>query len=160
MCAKSTKHLETTLLNIYKFNGDIILLNVEHWCENVFFREFAKTIKRPFTVRYNPYTQSVDVLKDTPSINSVVEELRHELDIVGDALSRLNKQLGVWQPGWGSPLSASMLAMSSPSTAVEILLVTRPSSLQWMCIAIGKMLFCSQACTNYWYRLGMFSRRY
>uniref|UniRef100_A0A671WR96 tryptophan 5-monooxygenase n=1 Tax=Sparus aurata TaxID=8175 RepID=A0A671WR96_SPAAU len=58
-------------------------------------REFAKTIKRPFTVRYNPYTQSVDVLKDTPSINSVVEELRHELDIVGDALIRLNKQLGV-----------------------------------------------------------------
>ncbi|XP_020514816.1 tryptophan 5-hydroxylase 1a isoform X2 [Labrus bergylta] len=58
-------------------------------------REFAKTIKRPFTVRYNPYTQSVDVLKDTPSINSVVEELRHELDIVGDALIRLNKQQGV-----------------------------------------------------------------
>jgi tryptophan 5-monooxygenase len=58
-------------------------------------REFAKTIKRPFTVRYNPYTQSVDVLKDTPSINSVVEELRHDLDIVGDALSRLNKHLGV-----------------------------------------------------------------
>lgn len=58
-------------------------------------REFAKTIKRPFTVRYNPYTQCVDVLKDTPSINSVVEDLRHDLDIVGDALSRLNKQLGV-----------------------------------------------------------------
>uniref|UniRef100_A0AAR2JV95 tryptophan 5-monooxygenase n=1 Tax=Pygocentrus nattereri TaxID=42514 RepID=A0AAR2JV95_PYGNA len=58
-------------------------------------REFAKTIKRPFTVRYNPYTQSVDVLKDTTSINSVVEELRHELDIVGDALNRLNKHLGV-----------------------------------------------------------------
>lgn len=58
-------------------------------------REFAKTIKRPFSVRYNPYTQSVDVLKDTTSINSVVEELRHELDIVGDALNRLNKQLGV-----------------------------------------------------------------
>lgn len=65
------------------------------WMIFCFFREFAKTIKRPFTVRYNPYTQSVDVLKDTPSINSVVEELRHELDIVGDALSRLNKQLGV-----------------------------------------------------------------
>ncbi|XP_053345609.1 tryptophan 5-hydroxylase 1a isoform X1 [Clarias gariepinus] len=55
-------------------------------------REFAKTIKRPFTVRYNPYTQSVDVLKDTTSINCVVEELRHELDIVGDALNRLNKE--------------------------------------------------------------------
>ncbi|TSK13452.1 Tryptophan 5-hydroxylase [Bagarius yarrelli] len=54
-------------------------------------REFAKTIKRPFTVRYNPYTQSVDVLKDTASIKCVVEELRQELDIVGDALNRLNQ---------------------------------------------------------------------
>ncbi|XP_056454382.1 tryptophan 5-hydroxylase 1a [Gadus chalcogrammus] len=58
-------------------------------------REFAKTMRRPFTIRYNPYTQSVDVLKDTPSINSVVEELRHELDIVGDALNRLNRHLGI-----------------------------------------------------------------
>jgi tryptophan 5-monooxygenase len=52
-------------------------------------------MRRPFTIRYNPYTQSVDVLKDTPSINSVVEELRHELDIVGDALNRLNRHLGI-----------------------------------------------------------------
>ncbi|XP_062845462.1 tryptophan 5-hydroxylase 1b [Trichomycterus rosablanca] len=58
-------------------------------------REFAKTIKRSFTVRYNPYTQSVCVLRDMPSINDVVEELRHELDIVGDALQRLNKHMGV-----------------------------------------------------------------
>ncbi|KAE8297180.1 Tryptophan 5-hydroxylase [Larimichthys crocea] len=53
-------------------------------------REFAKTIQRPFTVRYNPYTQSVDVLKDTNSINSMVKDIRHELDIVEDALNRLN----------------------------------------------------------------------
>lgn len=58
-------------------------------------REFAKTIKRPFTVRYNPYTQSVCVLRDMPSINRVVEELRNELDIVGDALQRLSKRIGV-----------------------------------------------------------------
>ncbi|KAM7406584.1 hypothetical protein PAMP_000955 [Pampus punctatissimus] len=54
-------------------------------------REFAKTIRRPFTVCYNPYTQSVDVLKDTSSINSMVKDIRHELDIVEDALNRLNK---------------------------------------------------------------------
>ncbi|KAM7423574.1 hypothetical protein PAMA_000093 [Pampus argenteus] len=54
-------------------------------------REFAKTIRRPFTVCYNPYTQSVDVLKDTSSINSMVKDIRHELDIVEDALTRLNK---------------------------------------------------------------------
>ncbi|XP_059208499.1 tryptophan 5-hydroxylase 1-like isoform X2 [Centropristis striata] len=54
-------------------------------------REFAKTIWRPFTVRYDPYTQSVDVLKDTNSINSMVKDIRHELDIVEDALNRLTK---------------------------------------------------------------------
>lgn len=58
-------------------------------------REFAKTIKRPFSVRYNPYTQSVDILKDTKSITNVVKELRHELDIISDALNRMNKHLGV-----------------------------------------------------------------
>uniref|UniRef100_A0A8C4HC17 tryptophan 5-monooxygenase n=1 Tax=Dicentrarchus labrax TaxID=13489 RepID=A0A8C4HC17_DICLA len=52
-------------------------------------RSFAKTIRRPFTVHYNPYTQSVDVLKDTNSINSMVKDIRHELDIVEDALNRL-----------------------------------------------------------------------
>ncbi|XP_064168159.1 tryptophan 5-hydroxylase 1-like [Anguilla rostrata] len=55
-------------------------------------REFAKSIKRPFTVRYNPYTRSVDILKDTSSIIDVVEELKYELDTVADALRRLNKQ--------------------------------------------------------------------
>ncbi|KAM9366659.1 tryptophan 5-hydroxylase 1-like [Symphorus nematophorus] len=53
-------------------------------------REFAKTIRRPFTVHYNPYTQSVDVLKDTSSINTMVKDIRHELDIVEDALNRLS----------------------------------------------------------------------
>ncbi|XP_073460208.1 tryptophan 5-hydroxylase 1 isoform X1 [Lithobates pipiens] len=58
-------------------------------------REFAKTIKRPFGLKYNPYTQSVQVLKDTRSITNVVSDLRHELDIVSDALNKMNKQLGV-----------------------------------------------------------------
>ncbi|KAM9832170.1 tryptophan 5-hydroxylase 1-like [Neosynchiropus ocellatus] len=54
-------------------------------------REFAKTISRPFSVRYNAYTQSVDVLKDTNGINDMVKDIQHELDIVEDALNRLNQ---------------------------------------------------------------------
>ncbi|XP_032415697.1 tryptophan 5-hydroxylase 1-like [Xiphophorus hellerii] len=54
-------------------------------------REFAKTLKRPFTVNYNPYTQSVDLLRDTSNINNMVKDIRHELDIVEDALRRLGK---------------------------------------------------------------------
>uniref|UniRef100_A0A669BPZ7 tryptophan 5-monooxygenase n=1 Tax=Oreochromis niloticus TaxID=8128 RepID=A0A669BPZ7_ORENI len=56
-------------------------------------REFAKTLRRPFTIRYDPYTQSVDVLEDTNNINSMVKDIRHELDIVEDALNRLSKKL-------------------------------------------------------------------
>ncbi|XP_078077370.1 tryptophan 5-hydroxylase 1a [Mustelus asterias] len=58
-------------------------------------REFAKMIKRPFGVRYNPYSQSVEILKDTKSITNVVKELCQELDIVSDALSKINKQFGI-----------------------------------------------------------------
>uniref|UniRef100_A0A493TAQ5 Biopterin-dependent aromatic amino acid hydroxylase family profile domain-containing protein n=1 Tax=Anas platyrhynchos platyrhynchos TaxID=8840 RepID=A0A493TAQ5_ANAPP len=58
-------------------------------------REFAKTIKHPFGMQYNPYTQSVQILKDTKSIASMVNELRHELDVVIDALSKMGKQLEV-----------------------------------------------------------------
>ncbi|XP_036375865.1 tryptophan 5-hydroxylase 2 isoform X3 [Megalops cyprinoides] len=58
-------------------------------------REFAKTIQRPFSVYYNPYTQSVDLLKDTRSIENVVQELRSDLTTVCDALGKMNKYLGI-----------------------------------------------------------------
>ncbi|NP_001191619.1 tryptophan 5-monoxygenase [Aplysia californica] len=52
-------------------------------------RQFASTIKRPFAVRYNPYTESVDVLDSTRCIATVVSELKGDLCIVSDALKRL-----------------------------------------------------------------------
>ncbi|KAF3705998.1 Tryptophan 5-hydroxylase 2 [Channa argus] len=58
-------------------------------------REFAKTIKRPFSVYYNPYTQSVDLLKDTRSIENVVQDLRSDLTTVCDALSKMNTYMGI-----------------------------------------------------------------
>ncbi|XP_058244270.1 tryptophan 5-hydroxylase 2 isoform X1 [Hemibagrus wyckioides] len=58
-------------------------------------REFAKTIKRPFSVYYNPYTQSIDLLKDTRSIENVVQDLRSDLTTVCDALGKMNKYLGI-----------------------------------------------------------------
>ncbi|CAI5668426.1 tryptophan 5-hydroxylase 2 [Oreochromis niloticus] len=58
-------------------------------------REFAKTIKRPFSVYYNPYTQSVDLLKDTRSIEDVVQDLRSDLTTVCDALEKMNTYMGI-----------------------------------------------------------------
>ncbi|XP_056137326.1 tryptophan 5-hydroxylase 2 isoform X2 [Lampris incognitus] len=58
-------------------------------------REFAKMIKRPFSVYYNPYTQSIDLLKDTRSIENVVQDLRSDLTTVCDALGKMNTYLGI-----------------------------------------------------------------
>ena len=64
-------------------------------CVCVCDREFAKTIKRPFSVYYNPYTQSIDLLKDTRSIENVVQDLRSDLTTVCDALGKMNTYMGI-----------------------------------------------------------------
>nr|CAA76184.1 phenylalanine hydroxylase [Geodia cydonium] len=52
--------------------------------------EFARTIPRPFSVRYNPYTQSVDIIKDKSSVQTLVNDIRYEVDILQDALRKLD----------------------------------------------------------------------
>ncbi|XP_012889571.1 PREDICTED: tryptophan 5-hydroxylase 1 [Dipodomys ordii] len=66
----------------------------KHFLEDflLVFREFTKTIKRTFGVKYNPYTQSIQILKDTKSITSAMNDLRHDLDIVSDALAKVSRQ--------------------------------------------------------------------
>lgn len=55
------------------------------------FRAFANTIQRPFGVRYNPYTQSVEVLTNTQKIAAIVSELRGDLCIVSNALRKIHE---------------------------------------------------------------------
>lgn len=53
-------------------------------------RVFAEGIQRPFGVRYNPYTQSVEVLSNAQKITAVVSELRGDLSIVCSALKKIS----------------------------------------------------------------------
>ncbi|XP_065171266.1 tryptophan 5-hydroxylase 1-like isoform X2 [Atheta coriaria] len=53
-------------------------------------RTFAGTIQRPFGIRYNPYTQSVEVLSNAQKITALVSELRGDLCIVNDALKKIS----------------------------------------------------------------------
>lgn len=55
-------------------------------------RTFANQIERPFGLRYNPYTQSVEVLTDARKITAVVSELRGDLCIVSNALRKIHEQ--------------------------------------------------------------------
>lgn len=53
-------------------------------------RLYAESIQRPFGVRYNPYTQSVEVLSSAKRITAVVCELRGDLSIVSSALRKVH----------------------------------------------------------------------
>nr|CAD7459816.1 unnamed protein product [Timema tahoe] len=53
---------------------------------------FANRIQRPFGVRYNPYTQSVEVLSNAEKIVTLVSELRGDLCIVSNALRKIHAQ--------------------------------------------------------------------
>ncbi|XP_019882988.1 tryptophan 5-hydroxylase 1 isoform X2 [Camponotus floridanus] len=55
-------------------------------------RAFANQIQRPFGIRYNPYTQSVEVLTDAQKITAVVSELRGDFCIVSNALRKIHEQ--------------------------------------------------------------------
>lgn len=49
-----------------------------------------KTIKKPFDVHYNPYTQTIEVLDSTDSLTNVIENIKGELSTITNALKKLN----------------------------------------------------------------------
>lgn len=55
-------------------------------------RKYAATIHRPFGVRYNPYTQSVEILSTAEKIAGIMSELRGDICIVHNALQKIHEQ--------------------------------------------------------------------
>ncbi|XP_046997588.1 protein henna [Schistocerca americana] len=51
--------------------------------------KYAHTIPRPFGVRYNPYTQSIEILDSKPQIQTLVDNINEEMQILMDALRKL-----------------------------------------------------------------------
>lgn len=60
----------------------------------LFLREFASTIKRPFGVRYNPCTQSVQILSNTKKIIDFVIEPKGDLSTVTSGLQKIEWKMG------------------------------------------------------------------
>ncbi|XP_048011310.1 phenylalanine-4-hydroxylase [Megalobrama amblycephala] len=53
-------------------------------------RKFAATIPRPFTVHYNPYTQSIEVLDNTQQLKNLADSISGEISILCNALRKMN----------------------------------------------------------------------
>ena len=51
---------------------------------------FARTIPRPFTVRYNSYTQQINIIENSDQLKRIVNEIKSDLTIVHDAIDKLS----------------------------------------------------------------------
>ena len=52
-------------------------------------RSFAATIPRPFTARYNPYTQSIEILDNKEQIVKLSYDIAQDMHTLTDALQKL-----------------------------------------------------------------------
>ena len=49
----------------------------------------AANLSRPFTVHYNPYTESIEILDTVQKVGRVAQNLKSELECVIDALKKM-----------------------------------------------------------------------
>jgi len=50
---------------------------------------YAHSLNRPFSVKYNPYTQSVEILDSKAKLNKFVKEVQGQLSILNSAINKL-----------------------------------------------------------------------
>ena len=54
-------------------------------------REFALTIPRPFSIRYDPYTQSVEILDTSAQIQNLATDIQAMMNTLTDALKKIDR---------------------------------------------------------------------
>jgi len=52
-------------------------------------KHFAATMDRPFSIRYNALTQSIDILDSKDKLNTVIKELQSQLSTLATAIQKL-----------------------------------------------------------------------
>ncbi|XP_023326064.1 tryptophan 5-hydroxylase 1 [Eurytemora carolleeae] len=84
------------------FSAEIIVTDYQHqyFCTETieqakeFVRTIANSLEKPVQLRYNPYTQSVEVLNNSDKIFDMAKELRGGLCIVASALKKIQDKDG------------------------------------------------------------------
>lgn len=50
--------------------------------------EWAKCIPKPFTLHYDPYTQSVDVLDSASSLKKLTSGIKYDMSVLAEAIAK------------------------------------------------------------------------
>ena len=58
-------------------------------CKDLIKRFTMNKLERPFTLKYNPYTNSVDVIDSEEKIISIANSVQNNLDLIKSALGKL-----------------------------------------------------------------------
>jgi len=51
--------------------------------------KYAETIPRPFAVRYNPYTSSIEILDSKPQMDNLLTDIKQDINRLQEAMSRI-----------------------------------------------------------------------
>lgn len=60
---------------------------MKNW--KIVFRTWASTISRPFQVRYNAYTQRVEVLDRVSALQRLAREIKGDMSTLEEALGKV-----------------------------------------------------------------------
>jgi len=52
-------------------------------------RKYASTISRPFSVRYNPYTERIEVLDNIKQLKNLADAIGNEMELLCNALQKI-----------------------------------------------------------------------
>lgn len=53
------------------------------------YSKYAQTIPRNFGVRYNPYTQSVEILDSKPQIHELIQSINNDIQFLADVVQKI-----------------------------------------------------------------------
>ena len=53
------------------------------------FRDLSLKVDRPFEVRYNPYTQSIETLTSSGNLVDLASELKGDIHVIRNAIEKL-----------------------------------------------------------------------
>lgn len=55
----------------------------------IYYRKYANSIPRPFGVRFNAYTESIEVLDSRKQIENLMDNIQAEFSVLQNALKKL-----------------------------------------------------------------------